>query len=85
VDRVRGRPGIRAAAELINGESGLAVGPSEGLYGGLRRAHAHDSNAERDYAPLAGGLQDQFTRLASRTLRSALAPVFAAVTLFSCF
>ena len=26
MDRARGPPGIRAAAELINGESGLAVG-----------------------------------------------------------
>ena len=43
--------------------------------------HAHDSNGERDFTPLVDGLKDQFTWLASRTLRSTLALAFAAVTI----
>jgi putative ABC transport system permease protein len=41
--------------------------------------HAHDFNGEKDFTPLVDGLQEQFTWLASRTLRSTLAVVFAAV------
>ena len=45
-----------------------------------KTVHEHDSNGERDFTPLVSGLQEQFTWLASRTLRSTLALLFAAVT-----
>jgi putative ABC transport system permease protein len=41
--------------------------------------HAHDSNGEKEFTPLVDGLQDQFTWLAGRNLRTTLAILFAAV------
>jgi putative ABC transport system permease protein len=41
--------------------------------------HTDGSNGEDQFAPIAGGLQDQFTWLAGRNLRTTLGVLFAAV------
>ena len=75
--RLKGQFGVFMIARLKMGAS-LAQARAEltALHNAL---HAHDSSGERDFTPLVTGLQDQFTWLASRTLRSTLALVSAAV------
>ncbi|HEY3840835.1 MAG TPA: ABC transporter permease, partial [Bryobacteraceae bacterium] len=46
--------------------------------------NAHASNGEEHFAPLIGGLQEQFTWLAGRTLRTTLLLLFGAVFLVLC-
>jgi putative ABC transport system permease protein len=46
-----------------------------------RALHVHDTNGEKEFTPLVSGLQDQFTWLAGRNLRTTLIVVFAAVML----
>jgi predicted permease len=41
--------------------------------------HRNDSNGENEWTPLVSGLQDQFTWLAGRNLRTTLSVLFAAV------
>ncbi len=41
--------------------------------------HKNDSNGENEWTPLVSGLQDQFTWLAGRNLRTTLSVLFAAV------
>jgi putative ABC transport system permease protein len=61
-------------------KAGVSIAQARAELMALHNAlHAHDSSGERDLTPIVSGLQDQFTWLASRTLRSTLALVFAAV------
>jgi predicted permease len=61
---------------------GVSITQARAELTGLHRAlHAHDTNGEKEFTPLVTGLQDQFTWLAGRNLRTTLAVLLAAVTL----
>jgi putative ABC transport system permease protein len=61
---------------------GVSIGQARSELTALHRAlHAHDTNGENDFTPLVSALQDQFTWLAGRNLRTTLAVIFASVLL----
>ncbi len=77
--RLRSYFGVFMIARLRPGVSIAQVRAElAALHGAL---HAHDSTGERDFTPLVSRLQDQFTWLAGRNLRTTLALLFAAVIL----
>ena len=75
--RLRTPFGVFMIARLKPG-IGIAQASAE-LTAVHRALHAHDSDGEKDFAPLVSALQDQFTWLAGRNLRTTLVVVFASV------
>ncbi len=77
--RLRGYFGVFMVARL---KPGVSIPQVQAELAALHRAlHAHDANGEKEFTPLASGLQDQFTWLAGRKLRTTLAVLFASVML----
>ncbi|MBV8811321.1 MAG: ABC transporter permease, partial [Acidobacteriaceae bacterium] len=77
--RLRSYFGVFMVARL---KPGLGIAQARAELTALHRPlHAHDTNGEKDFTPLVSGLQEQFTWLASRSLRATLAVVFASVML----
>lgn len=61
---------------------GVGIAQARAELAALHRAlHAHDANGEKEFTPLVSGLQDQFTWLAGRKLRTTMAVLFASVML----
>ncbi|HZS53292.1 MAG TPA: ABC transporter permease [Bryobacteraceae bacterium] len=77
--RLRNDFGVFMIAKL---KPGIGIAQVRAELTALHKAlHAHDTNGEKDFTPLVSGLQDQFTWLAGRNLRTTLAVVFASVML----
>jgi len=77
--RLRNYFGVFMVARL---KPGVGIAQATAELTALHRAlHGHDTNGEKDFTPLVSRLQDQFTWLAGRKLRTTLVVVFASVLL----
>lgn len=77
--RLRAYFGVFMIARL---KPGIGIAQATAELSALHQAlHAHNSNGEKDFTPLVSALQDQFTWLAGRNLRTTLVVVFASVLL----
>ena len=77
--RLRKYFGVFIVARL---KPGVGIAQAAAELTALHKAlHVHDTNGEEDFTPLVSGLQEQFTWLAGRNLRTTLAVVFASVML----
>ena len=77
--RLRSYFGVFMIARL---KRGIGIAQARAELTALHKAlHAHDTDGEREFTPLVSGLQEQFTWLAGRNLRTTLVVVFASAML----